>query len=66
MHEGFCFAAFFSVFFTWSHSATFPSVGWVKYEVLLFIVIYAIVGTVTQVSKKHIYIKQYQQLHKNK
>jgi cbb3-type cytochrome oxidase subunit 3 len=32
MLKGFYFPAFF---FTWSHSACFPSVGWVKYEVLL-------------------------------
>jgi hypothetical protein len=40
----FCFAAFFAFF----HVVTlcmFPSVGWVKYEVLLFAV-YAIFGTV--------------------
>jgi hypothetical protein len=40
----FWLAAFF---FTWSHSACFPSVGWVNlsYEVLLFVA-YAIFGTV--------------------
>jgi hypothetical protein len=46
MREGFCFGAFFLPFF---HLVTFcmiPSVGWVKYEVLFFIIIYAIFGTV--------------------
>jgi hypothetical protein len=45
MLEGFCFASFF--FCVFIHVVTlcmFPSVGWVKYEVLFFAV-YAIFGT---------------------
>jgi hypothetical protein len=45
MLQGFCFVDFFFLFFMWSHSACFPSVEWVKYEILLFAV-YAIFSTV--------------------
>jgi hypothetical protein len=41
MTEGFCSSAFLP-FFHVVTVCTFPSVGWVKYDILLFIITYAI------------------------
>jgi hypothetical protein len=46
MLKGFCFAATFCIFLHVVTLCMFPSMGWVKYEVLLLIIIYDIFLTV--------------------